>query len=391
MNAEGNTGIYLTSSFEIRCSTFMEFVESDYLSGGVVPKARELFGSMTVKRAVIPFSQIIGQDKAIHLLKQTIKREKMPHAYLFVGAPGVGKTTTALAMAQALNCEEPQDGESCGRCRSCRQLLGGNFPDFELLEPDGQSIKIEQVRELERRFGYRPVAGRYRVTVVRPAEAMTEEASNAFLKTLEEPPSGNVLVLNATEPSNLLPTIVSRCQKVVFRRIPLHLAEEWLMARQGMDREKATVLARISDGSLGRALELEESGFLEKRQEALLWLTQLQGMALEDAVDWASRFEKKLDKEERQRAMAALVGLWKAWYRDLLLIKAEGPEESLINRDLSRELKIAAEAFRMEHLVFRVQALDQAERDLLRYRNQELVLENAVLQLKQNEPERSLS
>lgn len=343
-----------------------------------------------MKRTVIPFSQIIGQDRAVHLLKQTIKREKMPHAYLFVGVPGVGKTTTAQAMAQALNCEEPQDGEGCGRCRSCRQLLGGNFPDFELVEPDGQSIKIEQVRELERRFGYRPVAGRFRVTVVRPAEALTEEASNAFLKTLEEPPAGNVLVLNATEPSNLLPTIVSRCQKVVFRRIPLPMAEEWLAGTHGMDRDKATVLARISDGSLGRAMELEESGFLEKRQETLLWLNQLQRMALEDAVDWASRFEKKLEKSDRQAAMAALLGLWKSWYRDLLVVKAQGNEELLINRDMSRELKMAAEEFRMERLVSHVQALDQAERDLLRFRNQELVLENAVLHLMQNEPERNV-
>lgn len=341
-------------------------------------------------RPVIPFSQIIGQERAVHLLKQTIKREKMPHAYLFVGVSGVGKTTTALSMAQALNCEEPQDGESCGRCRPCRQLLGGNFPDFELVEPDGQSIKIEQVRELERRFAYKPVAGRYRVTVVRPAEAMTEEASNAFLKTLEEPPAGNVLVLNATEPSNLLPTIVSRCQKVVFRRIPAHLTEEWLIDRQGMDREKASVLARISDGSLGRALEMEESGFLEKRQEALLWLAKLQRSAPEDAVDWASRFVKEIERDERQEAMGALLGLWKSWYRDLLLLKAQGPEESLINRDLSRELKIAAEAFRMDRLVSNLQALDQAERDLLRFRNQELVLENTVLHLKQNEPERNV-
>jgi len=343
-----------------------------------------------MKRAVIPFSQIIGQERAVHLLKQTIKREKMPHAYLFVGVSGVGKTTTSLSMAQALNCEEPQDGESCGRCRPCRQLLGGNFPDFELVEPDGQSIKIEQVRELERRFAYKPVAGRYRVTVVRPAEAMTEEASNAFLKTLEEPPAGNVLVLNATEPSNLLPTIVSRCQKVVFRRIPLKIEEDWLVDRQGVDREKAKVLARISDGSLGRALELEESGFLEKRREALLCLDKLQGSAPEEALSWAALYEKKLEKDQRQEAMVALLGLWKSWYRDLLLLKAQGPEESLINRDLSRELKIAAEAFRMDHLVSNLQALDQAERDLLRFRNQELVLENTVLHLKQNEPERNV-
>jgi DNA polymerase-3 subunit delta' len=340
---------------------------------------------MAGTRPVIPFSQIIGQERAVHLLKQAIRREKMPHAYLFVGVPGVGKTTTALAMAQALNCEAPTADEGCGRCKLCRQLVGGNFPDVELVEPDGQSIKIEQVRELERRFAYKPIAGKYRVTVVRPAEAMTEEASNAFLKTLEEPPAGNVLVLNGAEPSDLLPTIVSRCQKVVFRRIPPRMIEEWLMAKKGMDREKASVLARISDGSLGRAVDMEESGFLEKRQDYLLSLTKLQRSAPEDAVDWASRFVKEIGKDDRQKEMRVLLGLWKSWYRDLLLLKAKGPEGSLINMDLSHELKIAAEAFRMEHLVSNLLALDQAERDLLRFRNQELILENTVLRLKQND------
>jgi DNA polymerase-3 subunit delta' len=344
-----------------------------------------------MKRPVIPFSQIIGQHRAVHLLTQAIRREKMPHAYLFVGISGVGKATTALAMAQALNCEAPEAGDGCGRCKPCRQLRGGNFPDIEFLEPDGQSIKIEQVRDLERRFAYKPLVGRYRVTVIRPAEAMTEEASNAFLKTLEEPPSGNVLVLSATESSNLLPTIVSRCQVVVFRRIPPGLIEEWLIGYKGMDREKALVLARISEGSLGRALDMEESGFLEKRQAYLLSLTKLQRSAPEDALGWASRFVKEIDKGDRLEEMGALLGVWKSWYRDLLVLKAEGPEESLINKDLSRELKIASEAFRMEHLLSNLLALDQAERDLSRFRNQELVLENTVLQLRQNDSERNVS
>lgn len=340
---------------------------------------------MTLKRAVIPFSQIIGQERAIHLLKQAIKREKMPHAYLFVGVPGVGKTTTALALARALNCEAPEAGEGCGRCKPCRQLLGGNFPDIELVEPDGQSIKIEQVRELERRYAYRPVSGKYRVTIVGPAEAMTEEAANAFLKTLEEPPAGNVLILNATEPSSLLPTIVSRCQKVVFRRIPPQRIEQWLMDTQGMEPEKASVLARISDGSPGKALDMGTNAFLEKRQKVLLLLTQIQRSAPEDAVAWAAQFVKEIEKGEPQEEMAALLSLWKSWYRDLLVLRVRGPEESLINKDLSRELKIEAEASRMDRLVSNIQALDQAERDLLRFRNRALVLENTVLSLMQKE------
>jgi len=340
---------------------------------------------MIQKISVIPFSQIIGQERAVHLLKQTIKREKMPHAYLFVGMSGVGKTTTALAMAQALNCEAPENAEGCGCCKPCRQLLGGNFPDVELVEPDGRSIKIEQVRDLERRFAFKPVVGRYRVTVVTPAEAMTEEASNAFLKTLEEPPDGNILVLNATEPSNLLPTIVSRCQKVVFRRILPQVIEEWLIGTKGMDREKAAVLARISDGSLGKALEMETSGFLEKRHAHLLSLARLKRIPPEEAVEWASHFVKEIGKDDRQEEMVALLGLWKTWYRDLLLLKVEGPEGSLINMDLSHELKIAAQPFRVENLVSSLLSIDQAEKDLLRFRNQELVLENTVLRLIAND------
>jgi DNA polymerase III gamma/tau subunit len=108
-------------------------------------------------------------------------------------------------------------------------------------------------------------------------------------------------------------------------------------------------------------------------------------------VDWASRFVKDIERGGRQEAMGALLGLWKSWYRDLLLLKAEGREELLINRDLSHELKIASEAFRMEHLLSNLQSLDQAERDVLRFRNPELVLESTVLELKQNDSEGNVS
>jgi len=254
---------------------------------------------MISQTAVIPFSQIIGQDRAVHLLKEAIRREKMPHAYLFAGVPGVGKTTTALAVAQALNCEH----RGRRRVRPVqvlsevvgRQLSGCRAPRTG--RPEHQDRTSEGPRTS---LGYKPIAGRYRVTIVRPAGAMTEEASNAFLKTLEEPPAGNILVLNATEPLDLLATIVSRCQKVGFRRIPRQLIEEWLIGTKGMDRDKASVLARISDGSPGRALDMEESGFLEKRQEYLFSLNQLQSFAAEDAVEWASRFVKKFGKEDRR-------------------------------------------------------------------------------------------
>ena len=165
------------------------------------------------------FSEIIGQEGAKNFLRQVMAREKIPHSYLFTGIPGIGKTTTAMALAMALNCRQPSKGEGCGLCASCRQMMGGNYPDFMTVQPDGTYIKIHQMRELNRRLGFAPVSGRFRVCVIRHAEKMTSEAANSFLKTLEEPPPHVFFILATTEAHKVLPTIMSRCQHFDFRRI----------------------------------------------------------------------------------------------------------------------------------------------------------------------------
>jgi len=341
---------------------------------------------MSDSKAFTPFSQIIGQDRAINFLKQVMASEKIPHAYLFVGIPGVGKTTTAVALAQAINCQTPVNQEGCGRCKSCRQLVGGNFPDLEIIRPDGQNIKIGQIRELNRGFGFKPIAGRYRISIVHQAERMTEEAANAFLKTLEEPPEGNILILNVTEPLNLLPTIVSRCQKVPFRPIPAGLISHWLLTKKDLDEEKALVLARLSGGSLGRALEMWESDFLEKRQDCLFNLIKLTGISLVQALELALESTGKDKKREIDTSgdggIFGLLSIWKTWYRDLLVLKTKGPEELLINVDFSHKLKNIEKSFKIENLINSIVVIEQAQRDLLHMRNMDLMMENTVLALK---------
>jgi DNA polymerase-3 subunit delta' len=335
-----------------------------------------------MKLSFIPFSQILGQEEAVQLLKKASAKEKMPHAYLFVGIAGIGKTSTALALCQALNCEDPDNGEGCGRCRSCRRLGSGNFPDLVILERDGQNIKIEQVRELERLFSFKAVAAKYRVTVVRRAETMTEEAANAFLKMLEEPPLGNILILTVTEPLDLLPTILSRCQRVSFRPLPAPLIESWLVGNRGMEKDKASLLSRIAAGSLGRALDLAEGDFLEKRQELLYSISRIIHLPPEKVVQWALEYAGKEKKEKRDAAAALMMEVWKTWYRDLILCKASCPEDVLVNIDFSRELKNASGDFRMDDLMESFFTLDLAERDLMRFRNVDLLVENSVLKLK---------
>ncbi|MCK4839104.1 MAG: DNA polymerase III subunit delta' [Desulfobulbaceae bacterium] len=336
------------------------------------------------------FSQILGQEKAKRFLKQVMAREKIPHAYLFTGIVGVGKTSTAMALAMALNCQEPVDGDSCGHCPSCRKMMSGNFPDFiSIRRPkDKKSILIEQIKELNRELRFAPVLGKYRVCVIHQAEIMTVEAANSFLKTLEEPPPGNILILNTVEPRDLLPTIVSRCQRVSFSPLPVQDMADWLVKERSLDKETAEVLANVSGGSPGRALKMSEGNFLEKRQEWLLSLLNLPGLSKEKAVDMAFEYAEKDKKRDTERSgsnetgVPAMLAVWESWYRDLLVVRAGGPAHLLINADFSQKLKKIAEKAIIKNLIDSVLAIDRAQQDLSRYRNKKLVMMHTVLRLK---------
>jgi len=339
---------------------------------------------------LLSFSQIIGQEKAKRFLKQVMAREKMPHAYLFTGIAGVGKTSTAVALTMALNCDSPVKGDSCGKCPSCRKMISGNFPDFISISrrPDKKNISIEQIKDLNRELRFAPVSARYRVCLIQQAEIMTVEAANSFLKTLEEPPPGNILILNAVDPRDLLPTIVSRCQRVSFSPLPFKDIADWLVKERDVDKETAEVLAKVSYGSPGRALKMSEGNFLEKRQEWLLSLVNLPGLSMEKAVDMAFEYAEKDKKKNTERSgsdetgVPAMLAVWESWYRDLLVVRAGGPAHLLINADFSQNLKKVAEKSIIKTLIDSILAIDRAQQDLRRYRNKKLVMEHTVLGLK---------
>ena len=334
------------------------------------------------------FSHILGQERAKRLLARVMDREKIPHAYLFTGIPGIGKTTTAMALSMVLNCHEPLDGDGCGLCVSCRQMKSGNFPDFLSIRPQGQNVKIDQIRDLNRSLSFAPFSGRYRVSVIYRAETMTAEAANAFLKTLEEPPQGNILILNATEPLDLLPTIVSRCQRVPFQPLSANDIKHWLVKERSLDDESAAVLASNSGGSLGRALKMCRGDFVQKRQDWLQRLIGLPGLSKEKAIDMALecvREDKKqgLDESETWEAnLIDMLEIWETWYRDLLLVRVGGLKHLIINVDFFHKLQNTAEKFKIEDLKNSIFAIDKSQRDLQRMRNTKLVMEYTVLSLK---------
>lgn len=335
------------------------------------------------------FSKILGQERPKKILKQVIAGEKIPHAYLFTGIPGIGKTSTAMALAMALNCDSPVDGDGCGNCHSCRMMMGGNFPDFLTIKvlPGKNNILIEQIRELNRTLSFAPYA-KYRVCVVYQAESMTDEAANSFLNTLEEPPPGNILILNAKEPRNLLPTIVSRCQRVAFQPLAAKDMVNWLVQEKDLNEEKAEMLARISAGSLGRALTMCKGNFLDKRHKWLSRLINLPGLSREKGFEMAvecAEEAKKMDldtSEEGEAGVLDMLVMWESWYRDLLIISAGDLTHLLMNVDFYDQLKNIMKYFKKESLVDSLFAIDRARRDLKRNRNTKLVMEHTVLGLR---------
>jgi len=229
---------------------------------------------------VLRLSDIRHQERAVSILRRALRSGRMPHAYLFSGPTGVGKETAARALAARLLCADeklPPDADACGRCPSCHLVATGNHPDFHLihrglhrLHPDpairarrGLFLGVDLVRHFViEPAGTRPTQGNRRVFLFREAERMNEEAQNALLKTLEEPPGAACLILVTSSAERLLPTIRSRCQHVPFGHLPLDYVARELSTRCDLDTADARALAAISDGRLGMALEWHRLGVL---------------------------------------------------------------------------------------------------------------------------------
>ncbi len=310
----------------------------------------------------------------------------------------MGKQAAALALAMACNCQGQTSGfkaddqsgqnsvyppgksnrmriESCGACKSCKKIAAGNHPDIIRVQPSGSFIKIEQIRALLHTLSMKPYEAKTRVVIVSEAQCMNASASNALLKLLEEPPECSMLVLIATRKSDLLPTIVSRCQSVKFNRISKEYIASWLATERGLEPQAAEILAVMANGSLDKAQMMIKDNWLRRRKWVLAEMNRL-------ALQPMARLLALAEKLSQEKAtLAENLEIIKVWFRDMIINRYD--TDKIINQDVADQIRIASQQMDMTKLLSKVDAVQKAQNRLTANTNLRLSMERLLIQLAQ--------
>lgn len=316
----------------------------------------------------MPFTEIIGQERPVRILRSALQNGDIAHAYLFSGPEGIGKTLTALNFAQALNCLTLED-DACGNCINCKKFENENFPDLFKIEPDSGSIKIGLIRELQKKISYRPYEGKFKVVLIHAVEEMTPGAANSFLKTLEEPTDATIFILVCHNFSSLLPTIISRCQRIQFNLIPLEIIKNILIKELQIEPENAHLIASYSQGCLGKAMEMDIGEFQERRHEILDFIKKISF----DKIDFV--FKKSKEWSSDNKIIEIILKTILNIFRDVAILKSTQNEKLLTNIDLKNKLIPIAKTLNINQTTLLFNSVEEAISNLKKNINAQLLLD----------------
>lgn len=318
------------------------------------------------------FNNILGQEAAKQLLQNALRQKSVSHAYLFSGPAGAGQQETAVAFAKSLFCTNSPDN-ACGECLECRKVEHGNHPDLTLIEPDGASIKIDQIRELQRIFSYRSETGNPKVYIINHADKMTVQAANSLLKFLEEPPVPAVAILIAENGQALLPTIQSRSQTVPFRALDPAMMER-VLVEEGYPPVLVRCAVHLASGLDGCRKILNENWFAEIRNVML----QLGKESLSRTGTAIITAGQQVFKSGLSEHLDMLFSLFHLWFKDMIHVQY-GRQDSLVFIDQAEFISGHASARSTSQWVSCMDLAAECQKKLRYNVNGQLCLEQLLL------------
>lgn len=336
------------------------------------------------------FDTLTDQNKAVLRLLTLFSKNTVPHALLFTGIEGIGKRTAARAFAMTLNCSESEkkkdplcvSGDAvsvypCGVCRSCKKILSDSHPDIISIKPAGNLIKIAQIRDLCAKLLIKPNEAKTRVVIIHDAHAMNVESSNALLKSLEEPPSNTMFILVTNQASDLLATIVSRCQQIGFSPLSKNGIETCLISN-GVAPDKAMLYASMAGGSMGKALSLARQSESNRSLFALRqWIADQVEMIGQGSVSSSLLFAEKLSSK-KETAMELLDVMYTV-IRDIIIYRCM--PDAIVNKDLEQTIARLSNRFSITGLLSMGANIQKAQQNIKGNAALRLSLETMAIQL----------
>jgi len=331
--------------------------------------------------------QTIGQTEALALLEHSLETGNLAHAYLFVGAPHIGKMTLALDLARAVNCLGSQP--PCGECPSCRRITDGKHTDITIISlnsarDSGETksrteISIDDIRGLQHNATLPPFEGKCKVFIIDGAEYLSSEAANCLLKTIEEPPAQVMILLLTAEELRLLPTVVSRCQRIELKPMPSDKIERILMESYGMDDDRAKLLSRLSQGCLGWALTVAvDDSYLAQRNQRLTEMFSLL------TAGWEERFSYTAKLGNERKSAEEIIKLWLDWWHDVMLTKCDC-KQAITNVDHIPTLEKWAQVLDLSEIRAFINSLHNSLNQIATNANLRLVFEILMLDMPKKE------
>lgn len=326
------------------------------------------------------FKDIIGQEQVKKHLQDGIKKGNLSHAYIINGETGSGRRLLASALTKTLLCEDrTEQGDACCKCKSCLQADGNNHPDIRFITHEKASIGIDDIRDqLINDITIKPYSSPHKVYIIPDANKMTEQAQNALLKTIEEPPAYATILLLTESAENLLPTISSRCITLNTEPLKQEEIKQYLIKNLQMEPEQAQIAAGFCQGNVGKAIHFASSeNFQEMKEDTLQLLKKIDTMELTDIMALIK------DLSQRKGRINEYLDLMLLWYRDVLMFKVTKDANLLLYRDEYKAISQQASIRNYEEIEKIIKAIDKAKVRLDANVNFETAIELLLLTIKE--------